>query len=60
MGPAQMHRIFHCLMLQDSEDSQPLACQTAIVKRRGRRTSGAVVQRFGDWYNGDDGEVRPV
>lgn len=45
------------LPMQDSADER-LACQTAIVTRRGRRASAAVVQRFGDWYNGDDGEVR--
>lgn len=44
-------------MLQDSADER-LTCLSPIVTRRGRRASAAVVQRFGDWYKGDDGEVR--
>jgi hypothetical protein len=46
-------------VLQDSADER-LTCLSPIVTRRGRRTSAAVVQRFGDWYKGDDGEVQSL
>ena len=33
----------------EGEDEVPLACQTAIVKRRHRRTSAMPVSRYGSW-----------
>jgi hypothetical protein len=59
---AQHDQSFHphsMFVLQDSADER-LTCLSPIVTRRGRRTSAAVVQRFGDWYKGDDGEVRAL
>ena len=34
---------------EEDEEEVPLACQTAIVKRRHRRTSAMPVSRYGSW-----------